>query len=238
MNSYWRKQFEKNFVPPEEQLRLDEILQEAHDAYMGWMAASLTMFPDDSDQGQSDTGEVDENKLNSLNQFHRGEQRVRTIANDCYDYAINGRFKLARNGKEETQMNDAWGCLAILVLSVRPGIEMFSPRIQGREMVLPKGLEHILFHALVRARLDLDTHPKIDEDMLPQVLRQETTGYLTLKEIAVLGQMSERAVRNAAQPTAADRLQTRKEQSLTVVDSEEALRWLKGRRGFIATRAD
>lgn len=238
MSSYWRKKLENNFIPTEKKLSLDEIFQEAQDAYLGWLGASLTMFPGDSDEGQSNDGEVDEAKLNSLNQIYRGEQRVRTIANDCYDYAINGRFKLARKGAEETLMNDAWGCLALLVLSVRPGIEMFSPRIQGREMVLPKGLEHILFHALIRARLDLDTHPKIDEDALPQLLRQDNSGYLTLKEIAILGQMSERAVRNAAQPTAADRLYTRKEQNQTVVDSEEALRWLKGRRGFIATRAD
>lgn len=238
MSSYWRKQFEKTFVPTETKLGLDEILAEAQDAYMGWMAASLTMFPGDSDQGQSDVGDVDEAKLNRLNQFYQGEQRVRTVAKDCYDYAVNGLFKLAKSGDEETQMNDSWGCLAILVLSARPGIEMFAPRIQGCEMALPKGLEHILLHAQVRARLDLDTHPEIDEDALPQVLRQDTTGYLTLKEIALLGQMSERAVRNAAQPTAADRLQTRKEQSQTVVDSCEALRWLKGRRGFIATRAD
>ena len=107
-------------------------------------------------------------------------------------------------------------------------------------MVLPKGLEHLLFQALVRARLDLDTHPKFEDDeAVPMFLSgEDNCGYLTLKEIAVLGQMSERAVRNAAQPAAADRLQTRKEQSQTVVDSEEALRWLKGRRGFIATRAD
>ena len=238
MSTSWREKFERNFIPTEKKLGLDDILQEAQDAYLGWLGASLTMFPGDSDEGQSDDGEVDEAKLNSLNQIYRGEQRVRTIANDCYDYAINGRFKLARNGTEETQMNDAWGCLAILVLSARPGIEMFSPRIQGREMVLPKGLEHILFHALIRARLDLDTHPKIDEDALPQLLRQDNTGYLTLKEIALLGQMSERAVRNAAQPAAADRLQTRKEQTQTVVDATEALRWLKGRRGFVVTRAD
>ena len=71
------------------------------------------------------------------------------------------------------------------------------------------------------------------------ILRGEThTEYLTLKEIALLGQMSERAVRNAAQPTAADRLYTRKEQNQTVVDSKEALRWLEGRRGFVVTRAD
>ncbi|MCY1382985.1 hypothetical protein D9M69_710670 [compost metagenome] len=67
---------------------------------------------------------------------------------------------------------------------------------------------------------------------------EDNSGYLTLKEIAVLGQMSERAVRNAAQPTAADRLYTRKEKNQTVVDADEALRWLKGRRGFVVTRAD
>ncbi|MNF94311.1 hypothetical protein D3C84_770170 [compost metagenome] len=161
-------------------------------------------------------------------------------ANDCYDYAINGRLKLAKDGAEQTQMNDNWGRLATLVLSARPDIEVFSPRIGGREMVLPKGLEHILFHALVRARLDLDTHPKFDDnDAVPMFLSgEDNCGYLTLKEIAVLGQMSERAVRNAAQPTAADRLYTRKEKNQTVVDAGEALRWLKGRRGFVVTRAD
>jgi hypothetical protein len=33
-------------------------------------------------------------------------------------------------------------------------------------------------------------------------------------------------------------LYIRKEQNQTVVDAEEALRWLKGRRGFVVTRAD
>ena len=107
-------------------------------------------------------------------------------------------------------------------------------------MLLPTGLEHILLHALIRARLDLDTNPKFaDEEALPMFLSgEDNIGYLTLKEIAQLGQMSERAVRNAAQPTAADRLYTRKEKNQTVVDADEALRWLKGRRGFVATRAD
>lgn len=230
MSSYWRNQFEKNFISPEEKLGLDEILQEAHDAYWGSLGASLMKF----------NGEIDPAKLERLDQIFNGETRVRMAANDCYDYAINGRLRLARNGVEQDQMNDNWGCLATLVLSARSDIEVFSPHIRGREMELPKGLEHILFHALVRARLDLDTQPKFaDDEALPLFLSgEDNSGYLTLKEIAVLGQMSERAVRNAAQPTAADRLQTRKEQKQTVVDSMEALRWLKGRRGFIATRAD
>lgn len=95
-------------------------------------------------------------------------------------------------------------------------------------------LEYVYFQALVRAQLDLDTNPAFEEnEEIPMILRGETcTEYLTLKEIALLGQMSEGAVRNAAQPTATDRLQTRMEQSQTMVDAREALRWLKGRRGI------
>jgi hypothetical protein len=229
MSNYWRKQFENNFLPTESKLGLEEILQEAQDAYMGWLGASLTMFH----------GQVDDSKLTTLDQAFQGEARIQTAANDCYDYAINGRLRLIKDGETEDQINDAWGCLAILVLSARPGIEVFSPTVRGRRRdAPPTKIEHLLFHALVRARLDLDTHAQFDEDSVPALLRQDTTGYLTLKEIALLGQMSERAVRNAAQPTAADQLKTRKEKNQTVVDSSEALRWLKGRRGFVVTRAD
>ncbi|WP_339502767.1 hypothetical protein [Pseudomonas silesiensis] len=230
MSTYWREKFEHNFIPTETKLGLDEMLQEAQDAYLGWLGASLMAFH----------GEIDEAKLESLDRLFNGEIPMRMAANDCYDYAINGRLRLAKDGAEQTQMNDSWGRLATVVLSARPAIEVFSPRIQDREMVLPTGLEHILFHALVRARLDLDTHPKFaDEEAVPMFLSgEDNSGYLTLKEIALLGQMSERAVRNAAQPAAADRLHTRKEQNQTVVDADEALRWLKGRRGFVVTRAD
>jgi hypothetical protein len=230
MSTYWREKFKNNFTQTEKKHGLDEILQEAQDAYWGSLGASLMKF----------FGEIEPDKLESLDSLYNGEIPVRMAANDCYDYAINGRLKLAKDGAEQTQMNDNWGRLATLVLSARPDIEVFSPRIGGREMVLPKGLEHILFHALVRARLDLDTHPKFnDNDAVPMFLSgEDNCGYLTLKEIAVLGQMSERAVRNAAQPTAADRLYTRKEKNQTVVDAGEALRWLKGRRGFVVTRAD
>ncbi|MNQ77847.1 hypothetical protein D3C85_927390 [compost metagenome] len=230
MSTYWREKFEHTFIPTETKLGLDEILQEAQDAYLGWMGGTLMAFH----------GEIDAAKLDALDQLFNGETPMQIAANDCYDYAINGRLRLARNGAEQDQMNDSWGRLATVVLSARPAIEVFSPRIRGREMVLPTRLEHILFHALVRARLDLDTHPKFDDnDAVPMFLSgEDNSGYLTLKEIAVLGQMSERAVRNAAQPTAADRLYTRKEKNQTVVDADEALRWLKGRRGFVVTRAD
>jgi hypothetical protein len=137
-------------------------------------------------------------------------------------------------------MNDDWVCLAFLVLSARPGIEEFILNVRGRSIGVPVKLEQLLFHAQIRALLDFSTVDGFDEDSVsvPLFFSQPVPGYLTLKEIALLGQMSERAVRNAAQPTAADRLYTRKEKNQTVVDSEEALRWLKGRRGFVVTRAD
>ncbi|MDD2133466.1 hypothetical protein [Pseudomonas kurunegalensis] len=230
MSSYWRNQFEKTFVSPEEKLDLDEIVQEAHDVYWGSLGASLIKFH----------GQIKPAHLAALDEIYQGEIPVKAAAKDCYDYSINGRLKLATSGVEQDQMNDSWGRLATLVLSARPDIEVFSPTIRDHQMTLPKGLEKILFHALIRARLDLDTHPAFQNDKrLPLFLSEEdNSGYLTLKEIAVLGQMTERAVRNAAQPTAADQLQTRKEQNQTVVDSKEALRWLKGRRGFITTRAE
>lgn len=230
MSTYWRAQFDQTFIPPEKNLTLDEILTEAQDAYLGWLGASLVAFH----------GDIDPAKLESLEQLFQGEGPMRVAATDCYDYAVNGRLSLAKHGVEQSKLNDNWNRLATVVLSARPAIEVFSPHVRGREMILPKGLEHILLRALIRVRLDLDTHPKFqDDDALPMFLGgEDNCGYLTLKEIAVLGQMTERAVRNAAQPTAADQLRTRKEGNQTVVDSAEALRWLKGRRGFIATRVD
>lgn len=230
MSTFWRKKFENSFLATETRLGLSEVFSDAKDAYLGWLGASLMGFH----------GEVDPGKLEALDQIFNGEARVRTAANECYDYAINGRLKLAQTGDERTQMDDNWSCLAILLLSARPGIELFTPEVRGHQTNVPTRLEHLFFHALVRARLDLDTDPEFEDNQgIPLILRSEVyTSYLTLKEIALLGQMSERAVRNAAQPTAADQLKTRKEKNQTVVDAQEALRWLKGRRGFVATRAE
>lgn len=225
MSNFWREAFERDYREPEKKLGLEEILLEAQETYLGWMAASLTAFH----------GHFDEAQLDSLDRIFEGENRVRSAATDCYEYALNGRINLATNEREAEALSDDWHCLAILVLSARPGIEAFAPSVRGRSIGVPTKVERLLFHAWIRARLDLDTHPQFNEDALPFFLRQDTTGYLTLKEIALLGQMSERAVRNAAQPTATDQLMTRKENRHTVVDATEALRWLKGRRGFKAT---
>lgn len=61
-------------------------------------------------------------------------------------------------------------------------------------------------------------------------------GYLTLSEIALLANMDERSVRNAANPKLPDRLKTEQVGKRSLVTPEEARRWLAGRKGFVPTK--
>lgn len=61
-------------------------------------------------------------------------------------------------------------------------------------------------------------------------------GYLTLAEIALLANMDERSVRNAANPKLPDPLKTEQVGKRSLVSPEEARRWLAGRKGYILTK--
>lgn len=61
---------------------------------------------------------------------------------------------------------------------------------------------------------------------------------LTIREIALLADMDERSVRNAANPAAANPLKTISVGKRTMVEVEEARRWLAGRKGFVPTRRE
>ena len=63
-------------------------------------------------------------------------------------------------------------------------------------------------------------------------------GYLTLSEVALLADMDERSVRNAANPKANNPLKTESVGKRSLVTPPEAKRWLAGRKGFIATQLD
>ncbi|MCG5516807.1 MULTISPECIES: hypothetical protein [unclassified Ectothiorhodospira] len=80
------------------------------------------------------------------------------------------------------------------------------------------------------ARMKLDTGTNVGNF--------ETTyePHLTLHEMALLAGMAERAVRNATLDSASDRLKTVADGSRVVVEATEALRWLRGRRGFVETQ--
>ncbi|MGB7815379.1 MAG: hypothetical protein WBL28_03405 [Methylotenera sp.] len=61
-------------------------------------------------------------------------------------------------------------------------------------------------------------------------------GHLTLNEIALLADMDERSVRNAANPKVNDPLKTESVGKRSLVTPHEAKRWLAGRKGFIPTQ--
>lgn len=61
-------------------------------------------------------------------------------------------------------------------------------------------------------------------------------GHLTLSEIALLADMDERSVRNAANPKVNDPLKTESVGKRSLVTPKEAKRWLAGRKGFIPTK--
>lgn len=61
-------------------------------------------------------------------------------------------------------------------------------------------------------------------------------GYLTLAEVALLANMDERSVRNAANPKLTDHLKTEQVGKRSLVSPDEARRWLAGRKGFTPTK--
>lgn len=63
----------------------------------------------------------------------------------------------------------------------------------------------------------------------------EEADYLTLAEIALLADMDERSVRNAANPKIPGALKTETIGKRSLVSITEARRWLAGRKGFIPT---
>lgn len=62
------------------------------------------------------------------------------------------------------------------------------------------------------------------------------SGYLTISEVALLADMDERSVRNAANPKLPEPLVTKNFGRRTLVDILDARRWLAGRKGFVPTK--
>lgn len=61
-------------------------------------------------------------------------------------------------------------------------------------------------------------------------------GYLTLAEVALLANMDERSVRNAANPKLPNPLKTEPVGQRSLVRPAEARRWLRTRKGFVPTK--
>jgi hypothetical protein len=61
--------------------------------------------------------------------------------------------------------------------------------------------------------------------------------HLTLAEVALLANMDERSVRNAANPKLTNPLKTEQVGQRSLVRPDEARRWLAGRKGYVPTQA-
>ena len=200
-----------HFTDPEKKVRRVDLATEVNDAYAGHLEAQAAMY---------------RCNVEALNKALGGASHFITIAEGCYDYAVEGQLQEAATGLN----HDNWLDFAALINQSRWDAEFYAANS------LSQNLEHVFKLAAIRARLDCDTLGEAAYEALPDLLRDKAVGYLSLHEVAFLARMTEKAVRNATQPTAADRLVTRKEGTRTVVDSNEALRWLNGRRNFVQTK--
>jgi hypothetical protein len=64
----------------------------------------------------------------------------------------------------------------------------------------------------------------------------EMAGYLSFAEVALLADMDERSVRNAANPKLPDALVTKTFGRRSMIAIEDARRWLSSRKGFVPTQ--
>lgn len=199
------------FAKPDIRILRSDLEKEVAAAYRGHLAAEAEKYGCDE---------------NELDRVLGGSLRFSAIAERCFDYAVEGQLKSDGIGFEDHD----WLDFASFINQARWDDELHAANSMSLK------LEQVFKLAAVRARLDCDINADAAYDALPEILRNSSQGYLSLKDIAFLAGMTEKAVRNAAQPRVEDRLITRKEGTRTVVDSHEALRWLVGRRNFVATQ--
>jgi len=199
------------YAKPEAKFTKDQLRAEVGEAYEGIVQALATTFACDPE---------------TLDKCLGGSTHC-VIGCFAYEYAVNGSLNL--DVLSFNHIDEAFLDYLAFLTQAQNANEFYA------EGCVPSANKHIALMAFVRFKLDEDTHPDWGDEYTPTVYQNYSCGVLTLKEIALLAQMTEKAVRNATQPSASDRLYTLKQGARTVVDSHEALRWLKGRRNFIPT---
>lgn len=167
--------------------------------------------------------DIDQSSTNGK-QYRLKSARLCRIAEVLYDYAVEGVWPDTGRVGEGEHLDDIVGDMAFLSGTARVAAELYGSEV-------PTYLEKLLAMALVRTEIVT----KVEEIQLDSATLLRETEYLALQHIALLAQMTEKAVRNATQPTAKDRLETIKVGAKTMVTHEEALRWLNNRRNFKPT---
>jgi hypothetical protein len=194
------------FVHPTDPISLRALLKEVDEIFDVQVTALSTLYKINRSAAKLTLGSSD---------------RPKYLAQVCYEYAVEGKWS------SQGHDNDAdWLDLSAFVATGRIYVEHYGA-------APPKALEKVLVMGGIRASLDSE---RSDIEGIPAVLEGLCSECLTLLEISIMAQMSEKSVRNATLPTAQDRLITTKQGTRTVVDLSEALRWLSGRRSFNPTQ--
>jgi hypothetical protein len=100
-----------------------------------------------------------------------------------------------------------------------PHLTMLAAQTAVARMVLDDGWRHTDYGSLDNGVLKGDM------------------SHLTLAEVALLANMDERSVRNAANPKLTNPLKTEQVGQRSLVRPDEARRWLAGRKGYVPTQA-
>ena len=139
-----------------------------------------------------------------------------------YDYGVNG---IASDGFGK----------GICIDAELADVELFLNYIGHLDMYLYEDRVQLPYLAKYAARIAVARHVLEGGDRYTYEAEHEM-GYLGLAEIALLADMDEKSVRNAANAKNPHPLRTETVGKRSMVPIEEARRWLAGRKGFVPTK--
>ena len=153
---------------------------------------------------------------------------ITAVMNDLYEYGINGRWDVNNDWIDLVTDTEAFLLgLPSFGLLEESGVDR-SAWATGLDVCL-----HVLRSATARWMLD-------EGEGMPAFVPSSEgglrVGFLTLGHIALLANMDEKSVRNAANPKSKDPLKTFSHGSRTYVNTDDAKDWLSRRRGFLPTQ--
>lgn len=189
------------------------------------------------DEVMAEFGEFLQDYLESLNRVYHPvlslgrdavdvtETNFWRVMSDMYDYGVNG---IPVEGRDlgAKKLLDAEFIDVDLFLNTVPALQPF---LDEDDIHMPLNSIRTARLAVARHVLDGGDRDTIWDD-------GQHPGYLTIAEIALLADMDERSVRNAATTTQKNRLVTETISKRTVVSVSNARLWLASRKGFTPTQ--
>lgn len=140
-----------------------------------------------------------------------------------YDYGIEGRPHPSFGAGGD--VGNHYGEAELFLL----GLDSLALFLEEDEVHMPTLAQRTVRTAMARHLLDGgERYITRDED--------EMAGYLSFAEVALLADMDERSVRNAANPKLPDALVTKTFGRRSMIAIEDARRWLSSRKGFVPTQ--